>query len=324
MGRATRYNAYDKAVSDTRKLSQSYGQARQRLSITSSFRSMPLVPNKAQSSSSGGGGTGTGTYCTASLSADQTANLGANDHVEFDTLDADGGIELQTGAGQLDGIFELSSGKRYFLSALLRPEFSGATGQLVVAWYDITNSAEIGKRTIYEAQTHASDNANQPNLETIVAPETNITVELRIISVTALTALANEYCVANLFEIALGGSVGSPQTNAKTWTGDVTTIASGAASQNIDVSASSWYVITLDKDMAITFTNKPDNNDTVVQITLEYIQDSTGGWTVTYTDTIAPSDPTPVETANSREVITGFIRKTNAGTYVYNLYLVGN
>ena len=76
----------------------------------------------------------------------------------------------------------------------------------MIAWYDITNSAEIGSRAIYESQTHSSHNANQPVAEAIITPATNITVEVRIIAVTALTALANEYCTANLFEISLGGS----------------------------------------------------------------------------------------------------------------------
>lgn len=324
MGKPRRFNAYDNNVSELRKVNLSYGVQRQRRSVSSSFRGAPLKPPIATNLPTGGAGSGssasTGTFISASLSADQTANLAANDHIEFDSVEA-GTIVLQTGVGQADGIFELKQNKTYVLNAELRPEFSGATGQVVVAWYDITNAGELGKRAIYESQTHASNNANDPMTQYVFKPATDITVELRIISATALTAFANEYCFANIYELTTSST--ATVTNDQ-WTGNVVTIASGAASQDIDVSAASWYVITLDKDMEITFTGKPASNDTVVQITLEYIQDSTGGWTVTYADSISPSDPTPVETANSREVITGFIRKTNAGTYVYNLYLVGN
>ena len=205
MGKAKRFNSYDSAVEESRKIVQGFGQARQNLSgIGSSFRSSPLSQPIATTNASTA--SGDGKFLTASLAADQTANISANNHIEFDTKDEDGGIVLQTGAGQADGIFELSSGNIYQLSAHLRPEFSGSTGQLVIAWYDITNSAEIGSRAIYESQTHSSHNANQPVAEAIVTPATNITVEVRIIAVTAITALANEYCTANLFEIALGGS----------------------------------------------------------------------------------------------------------------------
>lgn len=207
MGKAKRFNAYDGIVNQNRQIAEQYGRDRQNLAgIGSSFRNMPQTPPTSRKNPVPEGA-GTGKFLTVSLAADQTANIAANDHVEFDTKDEDGKIVLQTGSGQADGIFELESGKKYELSAMLRPEFSGATGQLVIAWYDITNSAEIGSRAIYEAQTHASHNANQPVAEAIVTPAANITAEVRIIAVTALTALANEYCIANLFEIALGGTI---------------------------------------------------------------------------------------------------------------------
>ena len=121
MGKAKRFNAYDSEVAEKRKLAQSYGQARQNMSgISSTFRSPGLAPI-ATTSTSSDSGTGTGKFCTASLAADQTTNINANDHVEFDTLDEDGGTVLQTGAGQADGIFELGSGTTYYLTVSLRP-----------------------------------------------------------------------------------------------------------------------------------------------------------------------------------------------------------
>jgi len=201
MGKAKRFNAYDSIVAENRKVTQAYGQARQDLSIKS-FRSMPQEPPVINAGIFGLRGEGTGEYLTVSMAADQTTNIAATNHVEFDTIDEDGGIELQTGAGQADGIFELLSGRKYILSAQLRPEFSGTTGLLIVAWYDRTNAAELGSRALYTTQTGAAHNANQPLAQIIVTPDTNIDVEVRIIQVTALTALANEYCIANLFEIS--------------------------------------------------------------------------------------------------------------------------
>jgi len=110
VGKAKRFSSYDESVAEKRKLVQSYGQARQNISqVSSTFRSAPFSPPVATTTGSSGG-SGTGKFATASLAADQTANIDAADHVEFDTLDEDGGTTLQTGAGQADGIFELGSG----------------------------------------------------------------------------------------------------------------------------------------------------------------------------------------------------------------------
>ena len=105
MGKAKRFNVYDSDIAEKRKVVQSYGQSRQNLSVGSSFRSMPQSPPTVTNTDSNG--TGSGTFCTASLSADHTG-ASATEHVEFDTIDEDGGVVLQTGAGQSDGIFELS------------------------------------------------------------------------------------------------------------------------------------------------------------------------------------------------------------------------
>ena len=320
MGKAKRFNEYDSNVSEKRKLVRSFGLERQKLSIGSSFRSGPLSPPIAVSTGAGAG-TGTGTFSTASIAADQTANIAATDHVEFDTLDEDGGVILQTGAGQLDGIFELSGGKKYQLSAHLRPEFSGATGQLVIAWYDITNAAELGRRAIYETQTHASNNANQPVAEIIVTPSANITVEVRIIAVTALTALANEYCVANIFEIALGGTgsggsgggsggVTFPITPTINDHGNV-----GTVTEDIDLSASTGHVhkLTLTGNPTLTFSNPPTSG-TQMEFEIEFIQDATGNRSVTHPASVIET----VSIAKTAETTTIVTYRTNDGGTGYH------
>jgi len=323
MGKAKRNNSYDSAVAERRKVVQSYGAQRQRLSINSSFRGMPLEPPIATVLSTDTG-TGTGTFCTASLAADQTTNIAATDHVEFDTLDEDGGITLQTGAGQADGIFELSAGKKYFLSSLLRPEFSGATGQLVIAWYDITNGAEIGKRAIYESQTHVSDNANQPAVEAIVTPTTNITVEVRIIAVTALTALANEYCVANIFEIALGGSSGAGGSGGGGASFPLEYSIDdqgnqGGVTVTHDLSASTAHLLkfTATGDVTIAFSNFPTTG-TGLDWYVEVTQDGTGGHAITWPAEVTP-DPNLSTTASTVGLVA--LHTDDGGTIVRSIAL---
>ena len=321
MGKAKRYNAYDSAVQAKRLEVQSYGAQRQRLSINSAFRGMPLEPPIATNIASDAG-TGTGKFCSASLSADQTANITATSHIEFDTLDEDGGITLATGAGQADGIFTLLAGKKYFLSGAVRPEFSGATGQLVMAWYDITNTAEIGKRAIYESQTHASNNANQPKAEVTFTPTTNVTVEFRIIAVTALTALATEYSQVTIFEIALGGSSGAssgggggsvtfPITPTINDHGNV-----GTVTEDLDLSATTGHVhkITMTGNPTLTFSNPPTSG-TQIEFEIEMIQDGTGSRVPIFPAAVVET-VTVSQTASSTTILTC---RTNDGGTSYHV-----
>ena len=57
MGKAKRFNTYDESISSSRKQTQLYGEGRQKLSIGSSFRTMPQSPPNGE----GGGTTSSGT-----------------------------------------------------------------------------------------------------------------------------------------------------------------------------------------------------------------------------------------------------------------------
>jgi len=323
MGKAKRFNQYDSDISETRKQVKNFGVARQNYSgITSSFRSAPAPPSNISGQGTSVSSGGDGKFLTASLGADQTANIGANDHIEFDTKDEDGGIVLQTGSGQADGIFELSSGTKVQLSAHLRPEFSGATGRLVIVWYDITNSAELGSRAIYQSTTHVAHTSDQPIAEIIVTPATNITVEVRIISVTALTALANEYCIANLFEISLGatgaggsGSSGGSITFPITPTiNDLSDTWSGT--QTLNLSATNAHVtrIVLDQNLTLGTPTNPPSSGTQIEFEIEFVQDGTGGRTVTQWAEVAET-VTISSTASTTTIIT---YRTNDGGTTYH------
>jgi hypothetical protein len=226
----------------------------------------------------GAGTTGTGTFVTASMSVDHpSARITANNHVEFDTKDADGGIVLQTGSEQANGIFELIANRSYKISGQVRPEFSAAGGSVELVWYDITNSAELGARAIYEAVTGSNDDANKPLSEHIFTPSTNITVELRIIAATSVSAFANEYTSATLFELgASGGVAGSTIYDV-----DNQGSKSGTVTHDLNISTRHKLKFTMTGNATLAFTNYPATDkgiDWYVEITV----DSTGGYTLTW------------------------------------------
>ncbi len=166
-----------------------------------------------------GGTTGTGTFVSVGLSIDQTTNLTVGSHVEFDKntppSGADGGIVLQTGVGQANGIFELLSGKTYFMTAGINPSFSAAN-DVEFVWFDITNTTELGRRTKIDSATLAM---NQPKNEIIFTPITDVTVEVRIVAVATPANLADLdffYTFASIFEFS--GASGTPGTpGSPTW-----------------------------------------------------------------------------------------------------------
>ncbi len=167
----------------------------------------------------GSGGGTTGTFISADLTADQITNLAVNDHIEFDRnatpTGADGGIVLQTGAGQANGIFELKAGKTYFLSAGVAP-FFGATNHVEFVWYDITNGTELGRRTIQDDAVLALD---QPKAEITFTPLTDVNVEFRLVASTTpanLNGYDAEHTFANIFEFS-GKNGNDGAAGAVTW-----------------------------------------------------------------------------------------------------------
>ncbi len=166
------------------------------------------------------GGGGTGTNVSADLVADQTANLAVNDHIEFDRNASptghDGGIVLQTGSGQANGLFELKADKTYFLSGVVSPIKSAAT-QLLVAWYDVTNGQELGRRTVYD-NANVIFLENQPKAEIILTPTTDVIVELRIVANTTPANLTGFFAITthcHIFEFSgRNGAEGAAGTGA--------------------------------------------------------------------------------------------------------------
>lgn len=209
------------------------------------------------------GGAGTGLFISADLTANQTANLTVNDHVEFDRnttpTGADGGIVLQTGAGQLDGIFELIANKTYFMTAAINPIFTTANNVEFV-WFDITNGTELGRRV---QLTNTSLTMNQPKCEIIFTPTTNVNVEVRIVGISSPAALVEydaAFTFASIFEFS-GVNQGGDGDIITTWKLPVR----AKSTENIPILSSSTVIfdgVTLvegDRVLLTDQSNLPEN-----------------------------------------------------------------
>lgn len=157
---------------------------------------------------------GTKDFVFAHSSALQNSNIGANDHLKFDTIDViRGGVgqgAAQGGAVQLDttttyantqgaasvGRFTLQGGKTYKLS--FDPGyvlFSGATGVITFQFFDATNAVAIGQPLNVFTLTDAGNEIATGSLTAMFQPggsSQDLTlVEVRITAVTALTSIGN-------------------------------------------------------------------------------------------------------------------------------------
>ncbi len=124
---------------------------------------------------------------------DQSTDLLAGDHVEFDLVNAtDGGgdVNLNAGVGQLGGTVNLRANKVYKVFSALRVDFSGATGVIRYQLRDNTGAALFGSEGIVVAQTSAADDGGDiPATGIIAVGGVDIEIEVRIIAVTAITAI---------------------------------------------------------------------------------------------------------------------------------------
>lgn len=141
-------------------------------------------------------------FVFAKLETQQSTNIGAGDHLKFDTvidsrnpsqsivLDTSTAYSNSAGAASI-GRFTLKAGRRYHLRASIPYILgSGATGALTVQFYDATNSAVIagGQQTLLVATT-ATNDIGGGYAESFITPTSDILVELRIITVAALTRI---------------------------------------------------------------------------------------------------------------------------------------
>lgn len=139
-------------------------------------------------------------YVFAKLDALQNANIAANDHVKFDTvlasrggsvaLDTTTAFSAATGAASI-GRFTLKANVTYKLTAAIPYILgSGATGLLDVQWFDATlNAALPGTIGSLLVATTATNDVGGGVAMAIFTPGQDTLVELRLITVTALTQI---------------------------------------------------------------------------------------------------------------------------------------
>ena len=143
---------------------------------------------------------GVNEYVFAKLDALQSTNIGANDHVKWDTVLASrgGSVALDTsttysasqGAACI-GRFTLKAALTYKLMASLPYLLgSGATGLVDLQWFDATlNAALPGTMQAVLVATTATNDMGGGQAVSVFSPAQDTLVELRIITATALTQL---------------------------------------------------------------------------------------------------------------------------------------
>lgn len=143
-------------------------------------------------------------YLTARLSANQTANLAANNHVEFDTKSADSGhITLSTGTGQANGIFTIPPGVWVIFAGVL-VSFNAATGAMSLKWENDADDSVIDHNFAISARPY--DSADQVSAMTSVAVilvnSVSTDVKLDIAASSNATAINRNQTGVTIFALA--------------------------------------------------------------------------------------------------------------------------
>lgn len=128
-------------------------------------------------------------YALLAISGNQTTDVDADDHIEFDTVV--GNLVLSTGAGQADGLITLKAGRTYHLQAMLHGVFVNDTGEVWFKWYDTDNVTYVGIYGVIYSVTKAINNSEANLTSAIIPPPAaDIEVEVRFFSETALSLVA--------------------------------------------------------------------------------------------------------------------------------------
>ena len=274
-------------------------------------------------------------YIIATLSADQTSNIAVSNHVEFDTELQNNTLVVSGGAGQAQGIISgFLPGHIYECTAVVAFDATDAALDSLVRFFDLAAGQFIGLAGNALGVTNSQNRSTQATATAIFTPgAATDTLELRFTSLagaspTVLSGAVAGDPVSYIKIVDITGFVGGGGTIVQfpsILIQDVNTITNPGATVNLDLSQNQSFVIEIDEDLEITFTNAPSGTDREEQFKLEIIQDAVGGHAVTYSQTINPVDPPVIDTSpNAREVLTGFARRDDIGTLLFNIYVVGS
>jgi hypothetical protein len=314
MGKAKRFNSYDATVAEGRKLAQSYGAIRQNLSIGSSVRSMPLSPNTG-SFTAGTFGTATSYYFIPG-STDQTT-IGSGVDLKFDGTQREEGTDISynktTGEITLQpGHYELSYTAHF-------NTFSNSTGGGIQTQFVDTSNVKIPNtaRTAVVPSTNTNSVAGTAENSAILDPTVATTYKIRTVNAVGTADFVAAHSWLRIIRVDIAGTgsgggsgVSFPITPSINDHGNV-----GTTTEDLDLSASTGHVhkITLTGNPTLTFSNPPTSG-TQMEFEIEFVQDATGGRTVTWPASVV--ETVTISTAASTTTI--ITVRTNDGGTTYH------
>ena len=132
---------------------------------------------------------GSGSFFFATLSADQTTNLGNGNQVEWNTDSGSAGSDITLDITTNVGRFTLKAGKTYKLSAQVRAEYSASSGSSSYRWRDITGSADLGLISNGRPQNSTVLFSENPIVMAVFTPTVDSEVELQRWSGSSLSTI---------------------------------------------------------------------------------------------------------------------------------------
>jgi len=150
------------------------------------------------------GGSGIPDFLVADLSADQTTNLSATNHVEFDTIIESNNLTLSTGAGQANGIIgNLKADTIYLFEAGLTIAGSTNSAELQYKFRDNTGTPTLIGQLANSIMVSSNSNVSfQPIVSAIHKTGGEVSqVELRIILTNSVTAIESDFTYVRVIEI---------------------------------------------------------------------------------------------------------------------------
>lgn len=139
-------------------------------------------------------------YIEATISAAQSTNIGAGDHIKFDTARVLGGglITLDTTTPYVNTQNTASVGRfaltgRHTYRILFRPTYAafsaGAGSKVNLAVWDSDSAAVIGQTATFQPKTDTGNTGQDGTLSAYFAPSTSTRIEIRFVAVVTFTSI---------------------------------------------------------------------------------------------------------------------------------------
>lgn len=138
-------------------------------------------------------------YMEATISAAQTTNVGAGDHIKFDTKRVEGGslITLDTSTSYVNtqntasiGRFTLTGGHTYrVIFNAVYTTYAGDGSKVNVGFWNSDGAAIVGQATSVQPQTNSNTVAASDTVILYVTPSSNTRYEIRFLAVANFTGI---------------------------------------------------------------------------------------------------------------------------------------